>query len=152
MFQIYGENLLNYINSILIDLKYILSFHGEQGDCFSRDSQRITQKWPHTQIKFKSLNFILKNDIKYIETDKSWTFVYEIGHCRYIHWRHVLRTRGRRVMTFVSSGFLGLAMSLNNSTIYQSDPIHTEAPTIFYLTPAIQKFIIIIIKWSNIVM
>ena len=26
--------------------------------------------------------FILQNDIKYIETDKSWTFVYEIGHCR----------------------------------------------------------------------
>ena len=49
-------------------------------------------------------------------------------------------------MTFVSSGFLGLAMSSNNSTIYQSDHIHTEAPTIFNLTPAIQKFIIIIIK------
>ena len=49
-------------------------------------------------------------------------------------------------MTFVSSGFLGLAMSLDFSSIYQSDPIHTEAPTIFYLTPAIQKFIIIIMK------
>ena len=49
-------------------------------------------------------------------------------------------------MAFVSSGFLGLAMNLDNGTIYQSDPIHTEAPTIFYLTPAIQKFIIIIIK------
>ena len=105
-----------------------------------------------TQIKFKSLSLILKNDIKYIETDKSWTFVYEIGHCRYIHWSNVLRTRGRRVMTFVPSGFLGLAMNLDNSTIYQSDHIHTEAPTIFYLTPTIQKFIIIIRKWSNIVM
>ena len=49
-------------------------------------------------------------------------------------------------MTFVSSGFLGLAMSLNNSTIYQSDAVPTEAATIFNLTPAIQKFIIIIIK------
>ena len=49
-------------------------------------------------------------------------------------------------MTFVSSGFLGLAMSLDNSTIYQGDFIYTEAPTILYLTPAIQKFIIIIIK------
>ena len=49
-------------------------------------------------------------------------------------------------MTFVSSGFLGLAMSLDNSTIYQGDLIHTEAPTIVYFTPAIQKFIIIIIK------
>ena len=49
-------------------------------------------------------------------------------------------------MTFVSSGFPGLAMSLDNSTIYQGDPIHTEAPTILYRTPAIQKFIIIIIK------
>ena len=37
-------------------------------------------------------------------------------------------------------------MKLDNSTIYQNDPLHTEAPTIFYLTPAIQKFIIIIIK------
>ena len=49
-------------------------------------------------------------------------------------------------MTFVSSGFLGLAMSSNNSTIYQSDAIHTEDPSIFNLTLAIQKFIIIIIK------
>ena len=49
-------------------------------------------------------------------------------------------------MTFVPSGFLGLAMNLDNSTIYQRDPIHTEAPTIFNLTLAIQKFIIIIIK------
>ena len=49
-------------------------------------------------------------------------------------------------MTFVSSGFLGLAMNFNNSTIYQNDAIHTEAPTIFNLTPAIQKFIIIIRK------
>ena len=105
-----------------------------------------------TQIKFKSLSFILKNDIKYIETDKSWTFVYEIGRCRYIHWSHVLRTRGRRVMTFVPSGFLVLAMNLDNSTIYQRDPIHTAAPTISYLTLAIQKFIIIIIKWSTIVL
>ena len=40
-------------------------------------------------------------------------------------------------MTFVSSGFLGLAMNLDNSTIYQNDPFHTKAPTIFYLTPAI---------------
>ena len=44
MFQIKGENLLSYINGIQIDLKYILSSYGEQGDCFSRDSQRITQK------------------------------------------------------------------------------------------------------------
>ena len=50
------------------------------------------------------------------------------------------------MMTFVSSGFLGLAMSLDNSTRYQSDNINTEAPTISYLTPAIQKFIIIIIN------
>ena len=49
-------------------------------------------------------------------------------------------------MTFVSSGFLGLAMNLDNGMIYESDPIHTETSTIFYLTPAIQKFIIIIIK------
>ena len=49
-------------------------------------------------------------------------------------------------MNFVSSGFLGLVMNLDNSTIYQNDPFHTEAPTIFYLTPAIQKFIIIIRK------
>ena len=49
-------------------------------------------------------------------------------------------------MTFVPSGFLGLAMNLDNSTIYQRDPIHTAAPTISYLTLAIQKFIIIIIK------
>ena len=55
-------------------------------------------------------------------------------------------------MTFVSSGFLGLAMNLDNSTIYQSDPIYTEAPTIFYLSPAIQEFIFIIIKCSNIIM
>ena len=44
MFHIQAENLLNYTNSIQIDLKYILSSYGEQGHCFSRDSQRITQK------------------------------------------------------------------------------------------------------------
>ena len=55
-------------------------------------------------------------------------------------------------MTFVPSGFLVLTMNLDNSTIYQSDPFHTEAPTIFYLTLAIQKFIIIIIKGSTIVL
>ena len=37
-------------------------------------------------------------------------------------------------MTFVSSGFLGLALNLDNGTIYQSDPIHTEAPTILILS------------------
>ena len=39
-------------------------------------------------------------------------------------------------------------MNLDNSTIYQNDPIQTEAPTIFYLTTAIQRFTFNIIKWS----
>ena len=43
-------------------------------------------------------------------------------------------------------------MNLDNSTMYQNDPIQTEAPTIFYLTNAIQKFIFNIIRCSNIVM
>ena len=37
-------------------------------------------------------------------------------------------------------------MNLDNSTMYQNDPIQTEAPTIFYLTNAIQKIIFNIIN------